>query len=345
MNREQKIKKTKVSVALLVMPETTAAILFCMKDILGSVGNVWSAVTGEDEISVGFDVKTVSIANGNDECYGGIPIIIDDEITKNTSYDVVIIPDFMVNNDVAFSNAWREYADWLTRRHKDGSIVCSVCTGSALLAYSGLLDGKQATSHWSVLSALRELYPLVHWRIDENLVLADADHKMITSGGFSTWAELALYIIKRFFGHAEATRMAKMYLLGSLEDGQLPFAALTSVKKHDDRAIEICQEWIAVNYAQSNPVSELVALSGLPSRTFKRRFKKATDFTPVQYIQTMRIEEAKQYLETTSLNVDEIAAIVGYEDPAFFRRLFRRLAGIPPAKYRQKFQSIGKIDV
>lgn len=99
-----------------------------------------------------------------------------------------------------------------------------------------------------------------------------------------------------------------------------------------------CQVWIADNYALANPVSRMVAESGLPERTFKRRFKTATGYTPVDYVQCLRVEEAKQMLEETDDATEAIAVMVGYEDPAFFRRLFKRHTGIMPAQYRQRFQ-------
>ena len=111
--------------------------------------------------------------------------------------------------------------------------------------------------------------------------------------------------------------------------------------QHDDAAVADCQSWIAENYAVANPVSRMVARSGLPERTFKRRFRAATGYAPVEYAQALRLEEAKQYLETTDLPIDDIGAAVGYGDPASFRRLFKRRAGLTPARYRQRFRAVG----
>jgi len=136
--------------------------------------------------------------------------------------------------------------------------------------------------------------------------------------------------------------MAKTFLIGDRSDGQLPYAAMTRPRPHDDQAIADCQVWIADHYAAPNPVSRMVARCGLPERSFKRRFRAATGFTPVTYVQTLRMEEAKQQLETTDWPTDQVAAAVGYEDPAFFRRLFKRHTGVTPARYRQRYRGVGK---
>jgi transcriptional regulator GlxA family with amidase domain len=113
-------------------------------------------------------------------------------------------------------------------------------------------------------------------------------------------------------------------------------------RSHDDGAIEQCQVWIADHYASPNPVTRMASASGLAPRTFKRRFTAATGYTPIEYVQTLRIEEAKHLLETTSAPTDDIGAQVGYEDPASFRRIFKRMTGVTPARYRQRFHSVGR---
>ena len=136
-------------------------------------------------------------------------------------------------------------------------------------------------------------------------------------------------------------RTSKIFLFGDRSDGQLPFAKMARPSQHDDAVIADCQVWIADHYAAPNPVTRMVERSGLAERTFKRRFRAATGYTPVEYVQTLRVEEAKQQFETTALPTDEVGASVGYEDPAFFRRLFKRHTGVTPARYRQRFRAVG----
>lgn len=135
--------------------------------------------------------------------------------------------------------------------------------------------------------------------------------------------------------------MAKVFVLGDKSDGQLPFAAMARPRQHDDAAIERAQLWIADNYAVESPVSRMSEVAGLPERTFSRRFRKATGYSPVEYVQALRLEEAKQMLETTTTAIDAVAAAVGYADPVFFRRIFKRDVGTTPMRYRQMFATLG----
>lgn len=178
--------------------------------------------------------------------------------------------------------------------------------------------------------------------LNEVLVPAGAGRRLVTSGGATSWEDLALHLIGRFCGEVEARRVAKAFLIGDRSEGQLCYAAWTRPRRHEDKVIADCQAWIADHYAAPNPVTRLVERSGLPERSFKRRFRAATGYTPVAYVQALRMEEAKQQLETTDWPTEQIAAAVGYEDSAFFRRLFRRHTGVTPARYRQRYRGLSK---
>lgn len=209
-----------------------------------------------------------------------------------------------------------------------------------MLAEAGLLDGREATTHWSAQATFADCYPRVVLRPERVLVPTGSEHRIVTSGGATSWTELSLYLIARFSGEPEARRIAKVFLFGDRSDGQLPFAAMARPKQHDDGVIADCQEWIAENYAVANPVSRMVARSGLAERTFKRRFARTTGYAPLDYVQSLRIEEAKHMLETTDDAIDDIASGVGYDDPNSFRRLFKRTTSITPNQYRMRFQSV-----
>lgn len=161
----------------------------------------------------------------------------------------------------------------------------------------------------------------------------------MTAGAAASWTDLVLYLVARFCGEEEARRTAKLFLFGDRTDGQLPFAARVRPRQHEDAAIAAAQVWIADNYAAPNPVAGMTEASGLAPRTFKRRFEAATGYGPLDYVQSLRIEEAKQMLETVDDPIDAIAMEVGYAEPAAFRRLFKRLTGLSPLPYRQKFRT------
>lgn len=253
--------------------------------------------------------------------------------------DVVIVCDIHLNEGDTPEGRWQNEIAWV-RKHVDaGAMVCSTCSGSVLLAEAGLLDGSDAASHWSMADLFRDRYPTVRFRPERILCDSGRAGQLLTTGGASSWQDLALYLIGRFCGAEEAARVARLFLLGDRGQGQLPFSSMARPRQHSDAAIVKIQEWLADRYATPNPVAAMVARSGLAERSFKRRFSAATGYSPVEYVQALRIEEAKQMLETEPATIEEIARIVGYDDPTFFRRLFKRRVGITPLHYRQRYRS------
>jgi len=252
----------------------------------------------------------------------------------------ISVTDLALGDGRSPRGRWPEEAAWLCRQFDAGATVCSVCTGAVLLAEAGLLDGQEATTHWSAARIFAEHYPKVRLRPERLLCPSGADQRIVTGGGAGSWADLALYLVARFAGPAEAVRIAKVFVLGDRSDGQLVYSAMARPRDHGDAAIGACQRWIAGNYAVPNPVTAMVARSGLSERSFKRRFRAATGYTPIDYVQALRIEEARQILETTGEPVEAVAQAVGYEDPTFFRRLFKRLTGVSPGRYRRHYAAM-----
>ncbi len=228
----------------------------------------------------------------------------------------------------------------MRERHAAGAMICSVCTGTVMLAEAGLLGGHTVTTHWAIVDLMKRYYPSVELAPRRILTASGEGDRIVTSGGSSAWADLAFHLVARFSGGSEAERAAKIFLLGDHSEGQLPFAGARRPQRYDDAVIADVQVWIADNYRTENPVALMAARSGLAPRTFIRRFRAATGYAPIDYVQTIRIEEAKQLLETGRSSVDEIAFDVGYEDSNSFRRLFKRMVGVTPGRYRQRFARI-----
>lgn len=327
-------------VSLLTLPETTSATIYGLHEVLMSVGNAWRDATGEDIPVRGMEVLIVSRDGASFVSPTGVSITPHAAIADAPDPDIVIVTDLALSPYADLDGRWSGEAAWLRGCHDAGAIICSVCTGSLFLAEAGLLDGLEATSHWSVTRVFAERYPHVKLCPERILCPAGPEHRIITGGGPGAWSELALYLIARFSDPAEAVRMAKIFLLGDRSEGQLPFAVLGRAARHEDGVIAQCQEWLADHYMQSNPVAAMSALSGLPERTFKRRFRAATGYTPIDYVQALRIEEAKHVLETSDEATDGVAHQVGYDDPSYFRRLFKRMTGVTPARYRQRYRPI-----
>ncbi len=180
----------------------------------------------------------------------------------------------------------------------------------------------------------------MRFRPEKVLELAHVDDGLITGGGVTAWQDLALYLIARYCGPVQAAETAKVYLLERHPEGQLPFSAMTRVVRGEDAAMGRALAWIDGHYAAANPVSAMATEAGLHPRTFARRFVAATGRRPIEHVHALRVEAARRLLEAGASAVDDVGYEVGYEDPTFFRRLFRRTTGMTPAAYRRKYAPI-----
>jgi len=330
----------KVSISLIAVPEVSAAIVYGLHEVFTCVGTVWETLTGEKTNTRLMTPRIVGRTMTPMRTTFGATLVADHTLDEKHRSDVVIVGDLNFDDGGSPVGRWRDEVAWIGDQYERGAIVCSVCTGSMMLAEAGLLNNCEATTHWSARSVFEQCYPQVLLRPERVLVPSGLEHRIVTSGGSTSWTELALYLVARFCGDAEARRIAKIFLFGDRRDGQLPFAAMARPKQHEDAVIAQSQTWIADHYVVANPVAKMAEQSGLTSRTFKRRFKSATGYTPLDYVQTLRIEEAKQMLETTTDAVDDIASLVGYSEPNSFRRLFKRTTGITPHQYRRRFKTV-----
>lgn len=329
-----------LSIGLVTVPEVSAAVVYGLHEVFTCVGTAWETITGERTQSRRMQPRIVGSEVGPVRTALGATIFAEHCFRESRLSDVVIVGDLSLERDFEPAGRWDAAIAWVLDQHARGAIVCSVCTGALLLAEAGLLEQREATSHWSATPLFRQCYPGVRLQPQRVLVPSGPGHDVVTSGGSASWTDLSLYLISRFCGESEARRIAKLFLFGDRSDGQLPFAAMVRPKQHEDASIADCQSWISENYAVANPVAAMTRRSGLTDRTFKRRFLSATGYIPIDYVQTLRVEEAKQMLETADQGIDEIAEAVGYDDPNSFRRLFKRTVGITPQRYRQRFRSM-----
>ena len=328
----------RLEVALLAVPEASAAVVYGLHEVFACVGTMWETLTGERTQSRRMVPRIVAQTAGPMRTAMGATIVADTAFGDQVRSDVIIVSDLALPPDANLAELWPREIAWLRTQYEAGAIVCSVCTGSLLLAEAGFLDGREATTHWSARLQFAQRYPSVKLQPQRVLAPSGPEHDIVTSGGSASWTDLALYLIARFCGSDEARRIAKIFLFGDHSEGQLPFAAMARPRQHDDASIGACQGWIAEHYAIANPVAEMSRRSGLAERTFKRRFTLATGYTPIAYVQSLRVEEAKQMLETTDDAIDAIAEQVGYEDAGSFRRLFKSTVGVTPHRYRQRYR-------
>ena len=326
--------------ALLALPQSTPLALHGLYEVFHSVGRMWAELTGEDNTAVTITPKIVAATLDPIDTAIGIRVMPQEMLCDA---DVIVVPDVLLTAGFEPRGAWPEETAWLKQQYDRGAIVCSACTGSLLLAEAGLLEGEPATSHWAAREFFTQCYPGVRLAPERILATAGDAERIVTSGGASSWEDLALYLVARFASSEEAIRIAKIFVFGERSEGQLMFACARPARRHEDAIVARAQAWIVDNYACENPVAAMVANSGLAERTFNRRFRSATGYAPIEYVQALRIEEAKQMLETGKDPVERIGREVGYADATYFRRLFRRRTGVTPARYRQKFSAIGRL--
>jgi transcriptional regulator GlxA family with amidase domain len=333
-------REARPRIALFAAPETSPAVLFGLYDVLSTVGAVYPDMTTGVEGDALLDVKIVAADPTPFRCIGNVLIEPDASIDDDGTYDVVIVCDMYTPITTAPRGRFAREAAWIRRLHAGGALVSSVCTGSLLLAEAGLLDGRTSAGHWAYADLYGAEYPQVAFDASAILVTASEADGVITAGGVTAWQDLALHVIARLCGPEHAVRTAKVHLLTGHQDGQLPYAAMIKREDPNDAAIVRVQAWIADNYASDNPVAAMAERSGLQPRTFGRRFRAATGRRPIEYVHEIRIDEARRILESSSLGVDEVGYSVGYQDPTFFRRLFKRMTGLTPAAYRRKFATV-----
>lgn len=328
-------------IALLVAPTSSAAVLYGLFDVLYSVGSVYSDMVMGTPGTEQLDVRIVSADGRPFRCPGHVLVEPHAAMDALDRADVLVVCDMYSPISGVPRAEYAVYRPFLRRMHAQGALIASVCSGALVLAEAGLLDGREVASHWAYSALFAREYPGSRLLRDSVLCLTHEAEGIVTAGGVTSWQELALYLIRRSCGADAARQTAKVHLLAGHEEGQLPFAVMTRPQTGTDAVIGACQEFIAVNYQDPNPVQRMVALSGLNPRTFARRFKAATGRSAIDYVVELRIEEAKQMLESSDAPVDEVSWSVGYQDPAAFRRIFRRLAGATPAEHRRRFSRIG----
>ena len=269
----------------------------------------------------------------------GIPIPVHRLMSQVEASDIVIIPSLFVPEPSAWPHdPYPDLTHWLLTLHAKGARLCSACTGALLLAETRLLDGYAATQHWAFRQLFQQRFPKVDLQLEKVLLVTGEGSRILMTGASAAWHDLALHLIARYAGPVHAQIMAKFFLLSRHCEGQSPYIIFQEDIDHGDRLIASAQDWLKENSHESDAIEKAATLSGLAARTFHRRFSHATGYSPIHYVQHLRVEKAKQALELGAAPVEEISWQVGYEDPASFRRLFKRLTGMTPSAYRRKFK-------
>lgn len=330
-------RREPLRVSLLVLPDAGVGSLTGMFDTLSCfplLGTFDDAVPREAP----FAVELVAASGESSPTASGVALPVHRSIADAGGTDIAIVPSLLVAGGIWVPGRYPDLVEWLERVHRKGGVLCSACSGVLLIAETGLLSGREATMHPAYAATFRNNFPDVRLRLEETLVTTGEREELVMAGASASWHDLVLYLVARHVGPTAAQALAKFLLLQWHTDGQAPYVPFDAPRDHGDAIVLEAQEWLQTSYAVAAPVTELVERSGLPERTFKRRFARATGYAPIAYVQHVRVEEAKRRLERTSEPVDAISYAVGYEDPASFRRLFKRITGVPPGAYRRKLQ-------
>jgi transcriptional regulator GlxA family with amidase domain len=326
-----------VTVAILAFPEVTASVTYGMYDLFAAAGRDWGLVVDGRPGPELMRPSVVSVRADVFTAVNGVAIKPDARLDESTHAHIVCVPEMAISPYEPVTGRFADEIGWLKHCYARGATVATACSGAVLLAEAGLLDGQEATTHWAYCDVLRSRYPAVKVRKQRSLVASGDGQRLVMAGGGTSWQDLALYLIARFVGVDAAMDVARINLIDWHAVGQLPFARLARSRQVEDAVVARCQTWIAEHYHEPSPVASMVGVSGLAERSFKRRFQQATGMGPLEYVHTLRLEEAKHLLETSDHPIEAIANEIGYEDAGFFSRLFRREVSLTPAQYRKRF--------
>jgi len=311
-------------IGLLLYPGAQAAAIHGLTDLF-SVAN--RMVAEHDDAS-----RLLRVSHWSASATGeSIERIYDSRPDADSHPVAVVIPPSL--GDPPSPAALQLSAGWVREQHSRGAIVSSVCLGAFVLAQTGLLDQRPATTHWNSAKALSALYPQV--RLDTDKPIID-DGDLITTAGLMAWAELGMRLVERLLGPGIATRTAR-YLLIEHRDNSECGGNFAPILGHGDEAILKVQHWLQSSGALEASVNTMADKAGLEERTFLRRFRASTGLRPTEYCQHLRVGKAREMLEFTNRTVDHIAWTVGYQDPGAFRSTFKKITGFSPRDYRDRY--------
>lgn len=322
-----------MQIALLALDNCLHSSVTGFYDIL-SVANRAARDTGALQKEL-FAPRIVSPDGGPVSCFNGLPLTPQSSLDGCGTPDLIYIPVLYGGLEPILAN--HALISQIHRFIEAKTMAAAVCAGVFVLARTGALDGREATTHWALTRDFSDRFPEVRLRPENMLV--DEGH-LITAGGVTAYMDLALYLIARFGSRELAALVSKSLLIDPARSSQAPYTSPRPTLTHGDPAIRDLQIWLADHYAQSIPLALMAEKAGLGQRTLARRFKTATGDTPLAYLQHLRLGAARTLLETTTLTVDQITWKAGYQDIPSFRRLFKTRTGLSPTAYRRRFSIV-----
>ncbi|MDN5289498.1 MAG: AraC family transcriptional regulator [Mucilaginibacter sp.] len=317
-------------ISILVPKRAILGSLEGSRQLLTQV-NQFFMTAGKEPI---FKVELVGLTKETPVSGGLFTVNANKTIGEVPKTDLIIIPAIDGDISVEVENN-KEFLPWITEQYNNGAEVASLCMGAFLLAKTGLLNGKKCATHWMAANEFRRMFPEVNLVTEK--IITD-EQGLYSSGGAFSYLNLILYLIEKFAGRDIAILSAKVFAIEMERSNQSSFIIFQGQKDHADDPIKKAQEFIEKNYQDKITVEQLASMFALGRRNLERRFKKATANTVAEYIQRVKIEAAKVSLESSRENVNEVMYNVGYTDTKAFRTTFKRITGLSPIDYRNKYQ-------
>lgn len=283
-----------------------------------------------------FKVELVGLTKEVKLHRGSFTVHTDRLITDVKKTDLIFVPA-LIGDLKAGLEMNQDFVPWIVKQYRQGAEVASLCIGAFLLASTGLLNGKKCSTHWRSANLFRSMFPEVSL-VDDRIITEEQG--LYSSGGANSYWNLLLYLLEKYTDREIAIVASKVFAVEIDRKSQSPFIMFNGQKGHEDEPVKKAQEFIEANISDRITVEDLAVKFAIGKRNFERRFKKATNNTPVEYMQRVKIEAAKKSLETSRKNVNEVMYDVGYSDTKAFRSVFKKITGLSPMDYRNKYTKI-----
>ncbi len=317
----------------ILVPESSVMQAVADPQYLFVTVNQFLAAAGKDPL---FEVELVGMKKEIKLNNGMFSVHTDRQLHEITKTDLIFIPALFGDMPAAIAKN-QAAIPWIVEQYHKGSEVASLCVGAFLLAATGLLNGKKCSTHWGFQDEFREMYPDVEV-VEGNIVTEEK--RLYSSGGANSYWNLLLHLVEKYTNRETAILASKYFAIDIDRDSQAGFAMFKGQKDHADKEILKAQEYIEKNIHEKMSTDDLAKITATGRRTFERRFKLATNNSVLEYIQRIKIEAAKKQFETSRKNINEVMYDVGYTDTKAFRDLFKKLTGLTPIEYRNKYNKM-----
>lgn len=321
-----------MKVGILAYDGCTPSMVVGVLDILSFANNHYQSGKETELFEIFIITETGQAANG----FSQFPIQAQRSIKTKSEFDLIYIPGFVGELEHVLPKQ-KKLIDWLKMQYQKGVVLAAACNGNFLLAETGALDRKKATTHWSLINTFRQRYNRVIVQ-PEKIVIDNG--RVLSAAGVTACFNLALFLVERYGSKDLALASAKVFLVDSGRKIQTPYQMFQVTKNHGDEEIALVQDWLEANFSNAVTLEKMTEVCNLTKKTFTRRFKKVTGDSPLSYLQKIRVENAKRMLESKRVAFNEITWRVGYNDISSFHKVFKSETGLTPIEYRSKFSIV-----